>query len=223
MEMYMSDIRSPFFVIQDFISPKKCEEIISKIEVKQPDVNKEGFPIKMERHHSIIEDALFGRLKEFIPEIEERYSAKYRGTEKMVFQYYPETQGNAAENPGCENSKFIKRKWVKVKDVDLTGVLWLKDFNDKVPLDPRSEVYGGKLEFPGFNFSLVPQRGSLVIFPASPHFVTAISPVLVSQLYQIKINICISTEDDGLWFYTPSEYPYDEKRGILDSWFVEYL
>ena len=218
-----SDSKSPFFIIPDFISPKVCDDIISRIEVKQPDINKEGFPIKMERHHSSIEDALFGKLKAYIPEIEERYDAKYKATEKMIFQYYPETQGNAAENPGCENSKFIKRKWVKVKDVDLTAILWLKDFNSKVPLDPRIETYGGKLEFLGFNFSLVPQRGTLIIFPASPHFVYAISPILVSPLYQVKMNICINNKDDGLWLYQPQNFPYDQNRGMLESWFAEHL
>lgn len=219
----MSDIKSPFFVIQDFISSKKCDEILSQIEVKQPDKDKEGFPLKMERHHDEIENVLFARLKEFIPSIEERYNAKYRGTEKLLFQYFPENSNVPAEKPGCENSKFVKRKWVKYKDVDLTGVLWLKDFNNNVPLDPRTEVYGGKLEFPVYNFSLVPQRGSLVIFPASPHFITAISPILVSSLYQIKFNICISETDGGLWFYQPANFPFDEGRGPLMSWFEEFI
>lgn len=219
----MAASKSPFFVIQDFISSKKCDEIIKAVEIKQPDFDKEGTPIKMERHHSSIEDILFDRFKEFIPQIEKHYNAKYRATEKLVFQYYPENANKPAEQPGCENSKFGRRKWVKVKDVDLTGFLWLKDFNNNVPLDPRTEVYGGKLEFPVYNFSLVPQRGTLVLFPAGPHFISAISPVLVSQLYQIKFNVCLSAPDDSMWFYQPANFPFDEGRGPLNSWFEQYI
>lgn len=219
----MSYIRSPFFVIQDFISSKKCEEIVKEIEVKTPDLDKEDRPIKMERHNDLIEKLLFERFKEFIPEIEERYYAKYRATEKLVFQYFPEDSSKPAENPGCESSKYIRRKWVKVKDIDLTGILWLKDYNNQVPLDPRTEVYGGKLEFPVYNFSLVPQRGTLVLFPAGPHFISAISPVLVSQLYQVKFNVCVTEQDDNMWFYQPEKFGYDERKGPLESWFNEFI
>lgn len=219
----MSNIRSPFFVIQDFISPKKCDEILSKLEIRQPDIDKEGFPIKMERHDDELESVLFSRFKEFIPQIEERYDAKYKATEKLLFQYYPENSSKPAENPGCENSKYVRRKWVKVKNVDLTGILWLKDFNSKVPLDVRTEVYGGKLEFPLYNFSLVPQRGSLVLFPAGPHFISAISPVLVSQLYQVKFNVNLIEKDGSMWFYQPASFPFDESKGPLMSWFEEFI
>ncbi len=219
----MSLNKSPFFVLQDFISPKMCDDILSKIEIKQPDIDKEGNPIKMERHHDEIEDLLFSRFRENIKAFEEYYNINYVGTEKLLFQYYPENAKAPAEQPGCENSKFIRRKWVKVKNVDFTGILWLKDFNSQVPLDPRTEVYGGKLEFPIYNFSLVPQRGTLVLFPASPHFISAISPVLVSQLYQVKFNVCVSEKDGSMYFYQPAQFPFDEGKGALMSWFEEYI
>jgi hypothetical protein len=219
----MSYIRSPFLVIQDFISPKMCDSVLSQVEIKQPDVDKEDKPIKMERHQDELENILFSRFKEFIPSIEERYNAKYRATEKLVFQYYPENSSKPAEQPGCESSKFIRRKWVKTRDVDLTGILWLKDYNNNVPLDPRTETYGGKLEFPVYNFSLVPQRGTLVLFPAGPHFICAISPILVSPLYQVKFNVCISEKNGGMWFYQPARFLFDEKLGPLYSWFNDYI
>lgn len=217
-------MKSPFFIVQEFISPKRCEEIISKIQVNQPNFDINGDPIKLERHDAIIEDQLYAELKVFIPEIEERYSAKYKGTENMVFQYYPEFAKKPAENPGCENSKYIRKKWVKVKDVDLTGVLWLKDFNATAPIDPRIEVYGGKLEFPAYDFSLVPQAGTLVLFPAGPHFINAISPILVSDLYQVKINICIEPQEGGLWLYNPKFFPFKPgAKTAMDGWFENFI
>jgi hypothetical protein len=100
------------------------------------------------------------------------------------------------------------------KDVDLVGFVWLKDYNENVPLDPRHEVFGGKLEFPAFNFSLVPQRGTLVMFPAGPHFITVISPILLSDLYQIKLTVCINQKNGGRWLYQPSNHP-----GKWQDWF----
>ena len=216
-------IRSPFLVYPEFISPKKCQELISEIEVKSPNYDPEGNPIKMERHYLEGEDFLFSRLKTKFPEIEDRYDSTVKGVEKMIFQYFPENHKGPAENPGCENSKFMRKKWVKIKDVDLVGFLWLKDFNDQAPLDPRNEVYGGKLEFPAYNFSFAPQAGTLVIFPAGPHFITAISPILVGSLYQVKINICINPHDgSAMWMYDPKRYPAG-KGGFIESWFKEHV
>jgi hypothetical protein len=216
-------IRSPFLIYPEFISPKKCQELVSAVEVKSPNFDQNNNPLKMERHYLEGEDFIYSRLKEKIPEIEDRYDSTFKGAEKMVFQYFPENQKAPAENPGCENSKFMRKKWIKVKDVDLVGFLWLKDFNDTAPLDPRTEMFGGKLEFPAYNFSFTPQAGTLVIFPAGPHFITAISPILVGSLYQVKINLCISPNDGSLmWMYDPQKYPAG-KSGFIDSWFGEHF
>jgi hypothetical protein len=91
----------------------------------------------------------------------------------------------------------------------LVGFLWLKSYHDAVPLDPRIEVYGGKIEFPTYNFSLTPVEGTLVIYPATPHFVTAISHVMLGSLEQIKFNIKLSN-----WAYDPSNFP-----GTYKDWF----
>jgi len=94
----------------------------------------------------------------------------------------------------------------------------LKDFNSNVPLDPRHEVFGGKLEFPAYNFSLVPQRGTLVMFPAGPHFITVISPILLGSLQQIKLTVSIRAKDNGIWFYQPANFP-----GKWQDWLSEYM
>lgn len=212
------EAKSPFMVIEEFLSPKMCEEILATINVKEPDVDQDGSPIALERNHADFQTVIYNKFKEQIPSIELKYDAKYRGIVDVVFQFFPENAKKPAQGHGCENSKYVRKKWVKVKDVDLTGIIWLKNYNDSVPLDPRTEVYGGKLEFPLYNFSLVPQQGTLVIFPAGPHFINAISPVLVSDLYQIKLNIAISPSTGGLWFYQPSNF-----SGTWKDWFKEYF
>lgn len=207
-------MRSPFIIEQNFFSPKLCENIINDVQVLEPDKDIEGNPKKMERHNLFWEQEIATRFRELVPQIEEQYNADYVGLEKPLFQYYPENAKVPAEQPGCENSRYIRKKWVMYKDVDLVGFVWLKDYNDKVPLDPRFEVFGGKLEFPAFNFSLVPQRGTLVLFPAGPHFISVISPILLGDLYQVKLNVSIKMKGGGRWFYNPSQY-----KGTWQQWF----
>lgn len=207
---------SPFHVVEDFISPLQCEKIIAELGINVPSLAEDGHPLKNER---IIKDPdLLAHIQEVIIEngeaIQVRYNAQIKGMETPLFQQYFEDPKKPCEGHGCESSRFVRKKWVKTKDIDLVGYIWLKDYGNGVPLDPRFEVYGGKLEFPAYNFSLIPQRGTMVMFPAGPHFITAVSPVLVGSLEQIKFTIKLTTNDDGLWFYDPKFF-----GGTYQDWF----
>lgn len=210
-------IKSPFLVFEQFISPAKCEKLIAELGINTPSLNEAEKPLKHERilrdgEHALLLKGLMEAQKD---RIERRYEGTYTGIEAPVFQQYFENAADPCEVHGCENAKYLRKKWVKYKDVDLVGFLWLKDFNNGVPLDPAFEVYGGKLEFPAYNFSLVPQRGTLVLYPAGPHFITAISPILVGSLSQIKISVKLKS-NDGLWLYNPQNFP-----GTYQEWFEQ--
>lgn len=209
----MSEIKSPFLVYQEFLSPKLCEIVLNNVKVSEPDKDADGFPIKMERFDDESENIIFSKFQELVPELESHYNLKYKGTEKLVFQHYPDGMNGPAEQPHCESSKYLRKKWVKVQPRDLTAVLWLKDYNDTPPVEQRTEVYGGKLEFPAYNFSLVPQRGTLVVYPAGPHFISAISPVLVGGLYQVRFHIAA----EGIFLYQPENF-----KGGYQQWFEQY-
>lgn len=211
-------MKSPFIIVQDFLSPKMCEKIVDDNRITQPDLDTEGDPIKTEHFILKSEAVIAEAFRELVPTIEQQYDCAYRGLEQPVIQYFPENAKNPAVPPGCENSRYSRKKWIKYKDVDLVGFIWLKDFNDRVPLDIQYEVFGGKLEFPVYNFSLVPQRGTLVLFPAGPHFINVISPIMVGDLYQIKLNVCISPKDGGMWFYQPQDY-----GGTWQEWLEAYM
>lgn len=218
----MSNIKSPFYIVPEFISPKKCDEILDNITTR-PNENASGRPMMIERSHDAVEADIFSKFQGLIPDLEQYYDCKYRGAEQMRFQMLPENPQDTAIAPGCMNSKYLRKKWVKTADVDLTCLLWLKDYQDSVPLDPRTEVYGGKLEFPLYKFSFVPKRGTLLVYPAGPHFISVTSPVLVSDSYQVRFDLSIRDKQDSMFIYQPSNFPWSKSKGIIESWFSDHL
>jgi len=179
-------VKSPFVVVQDFISPLLCERIIDATACFSPDTDIKGKPIRTVKHNQQAEQLLMDRLSELVPSLESHYGFDYKGTEPMNVEWFPE----GSEGPvTCESSSFIKKKWVKTKDREFSGVIFLNDYQDRVPFDDTFEVYGGKLEFPQWGFGFNPQRGTLIIYPSGPHFINKTSPILVGDLYQVKIHM----------------------------------
>lgn len=208
-------IHSPFHVVENFISPLQCERIISALALKRPDIAENGQPLKHERHvPPEVGGSIISELNAIAPFIEQRYGAEVVDTPKLILQQYWENSKAPAEYHWAEGWKFARKKWTKTNAVDLVGFIWLKDFHSSVPMDPRYEVYGGKLEFPTYKFSLTPVRGTLVLYPATPHFVAAISHVMLGSLEQIKITMRLS-KDGAAWTYEPSNFP-----GTYQEWFT---
>jgi hypothetical protein len=202
-------VHSPFLVFQDFIDGATSDNIAKEAYVT-PQFTDDGVPMAIERHSDSLEDIIFSKFKPLIPDLESHYKGfSYRGTEHLVFQQFPAT-GKTAEDPHCENAVFKRKKWIRVKDRDLTGVLWLKDYKDSPPFNVETEVYGGKLEFPVYNFGFQPQKGTLVIYPANERFISLTAPILVGELQAVRFHIC----GEGMWLYDPVDYP-----GDFRTWF----
>jgi hypothetical protein len=207
---------SPFHVIENFISPMRCEQLVAQFALTEPNRTADNAPIKYE--HILPLEQIGDVLSEFDAVrsiVEQRYNAEIFGEPNFVFEQFSENPKVPAEVHGAAGWRFLRKKWTKIKDIDLVGFIWLKDYHAAVPLDPRFEVYGGKLEFPTYNFSLTPVRGTLVLFPATPHFVHAISHIMLGSLEQIKVTV--SLRNNGLPFiYNPANFP-----GDYQEWFVE--
>lgn len=203
--------KSPFVVYQEFLSPLMCEEVVDLMDVTVPDVDNYGEPQPSLRHCDKAEEIIFSRFSQLFNGIEKYYNVDYRGTEKMQFEWYP--QGSKGKLL-CDSSEFMNKKWVRTRDRDITSVLFLSDYNESAQFDSLYEVYGGKLEFPTHNFGFNPERGTLIIFPSSPHFMNAVAPVQVGDLFQVRIHIATQSP----FLYQPGDFP-----GNFLSWFPNLL
>lgn len=207
----MATAKSPFLVIQDFLSPKICEQIVTDLDFLSPDMDPDGNPLKMYRSHEGCQMVIYKKLMEQIDSISKYYGVDYKGTEEMMFEYLA---GGVTTDPICENSNYLRKKWVRVKDRDLTGVLFFSDYNQEIPFDNDFEVYGGKLEFPQHGFSFQPTRGTLVIYPSGPHFINANAEVIAGDLFQVRIHIATKLP----YLYNPREFPGDYR-----TWFKHLM
>jgi hypothetical protein len=208
-------MHSPFHVIEDLISPLRCEQLIKELGLLKPSLDEDGRPLKYERLLPPAELTMIrGALAPHRQAIEERYGSRVLDWNGM-FQQYWEDPKKPAEPIGAQGWMYSRKKWHKVRDIDLVGFLWLKDFNSSVPLDPRFEVYGAKLEFPAYDFSLTPVRGMAVFFPATPHFVHALSHVMFGSMEQILLTTKLTTPEGAAWSYDPMSFP-----GTYQEWFL---
>ncbi len=201
------NIKSPFYVVEDFISPLLCEDIVDMLDINTPNRDKNDREIKTVRTCESAETIIFDRLWKLLPSFQSYYNIQYKGTEEMVFEMFPEGSFGAS---AAENSSFIQGKWVRTKDRDLTAILFLCDYQDQPLIEAEFEVYGGKLEFPQHHFSFNPTRGVLVVFPSDPHFINATSTAYVGDLFQVRIQIAANAP----FIYDPRQFP-----GNYTNWF----
>ena len=205
----MAVAKSPFFVVQDFLSAKHCEMVVDSLGFFSADTTTDGDPIKMVRHHDDSEELIFNHLEPLVPTLEQYYEFGYRGTERMVFEFFAE--GTVSE-PLCENSNYVKKKWARTKNRDISGILFLSDYQDKTPFDSEYEVYGGKLEFPQHGFGFNPVRGTLILYPSGPHFINANAAIIAGDLHQVRFHLAANAP----YLYNPAMFPGDYRYWFKD-------
>ena len=207
----MQKVKSPFYVIEEFVSPRMCEDIVDSCDFLAANRDKEGHEIKTVKTNDQAESMIYERLLGILPELQAHYQILYKGTERVQFEWFPEgSRGDFS----CENSEFLRGKWLRTRQRDLTGVLFLSDYQDNIPFDGEFECYGGKLEFAQHKFGFNPQRGTLVVFPSAPHFINNTTEILAGDLFQARIQIAAKTP----FLYNPEAFP-----GNYTSWFAELI
>lgn len=207
----MSLSKSPFLILPEFVSPLMAEEIVDQLDFLVPDTNRSGKPLSSVKSNDEYEEVLYSELMQVKSSIERHFCVEHQATSQTMFEWYPAgSQGKIH----AENSEYLHKKWVRVRDRDLTGVVFLSDYNDRADFDDQYEVYGGKLEFPQHGFGFNPQRGTLVIFPSVPHFINTITPIQAGSLHIARFHIKTKVP----FLYDPSLFPGDFK-----SWFTDVV
>lgn len=203
--------KSPFLVVENFLSPKQSDQIVDVLNIEEPDTDPQGNPIKTIRFNHHCESIVFDKIEDIKEAVEQYYGFGWKGTTAMTFEFHPEDCANGMQ-PECSNSIYVNNKWLRNKNRDFTGFIFLSDYNDggAEDFDPQFEVYGGKLQFPQHRFSFNPQRGTMVIFPGGPHFIHSISKIMAGDLFFVKFHIVADTP----WLYDPKNFP-----GNYTTWF----
>ncbi|WAX21628.1 hypothetical protein [Stenotrophomonas phage RAS14] len=199
--------KSPFIVIDNFLTPLECEKVVERSFFNFPNEDADGRSIKSVTRNYATEDLVLERMDDIIDMMEEYYEYEHGGILPIDVEYYPER--SVPEGTRCENALY-NGKWMRVNDHDFTAVLFLKDDNMSTNFDDYYEVYGARLQFPNYNFSFHPQRGQLVIFPSSQHFLNSVLPPSIGDLYQLRMQFV------GMKPYTfdPTKFP-----GNHTTWF----
>lgn len=191
---------SPFFIIEEFISPLQCENIRNLNFVKNSKIP----------HVQTIKDGqklIINSLLDYKDEIEKRFNGVINSDIKSLFLQFPENPAIPCQSVQIDSWQLIRRKWTKIKNIDLIGLIPLKTYNSEVPIDVGFETYGSKIEFPNFNFGILPERGSLILFPSAPNFNYAISHNLLGGIEFIKIHIVLSV-DSNQWEFNMENYSF---------------
>lgn len=198
--MTQQQIRSPFVIIEEAISPYQCEQIVDSAEFIQLDVNKVNQPIMTAKHTELAHDIVRQAIETNRALIESHYNSAIINIEHTRVQWQDET---VRPVPVCDNSTRVKDKWLRVHNRDLTALVFLVDYNDKPPFDGEFEVYGGKIEFPSHNFGFNPVRGTMVIYPSDPHFTHVFSKIDLGDLFVSKTFLAL----DPPLIYQPKQFP----------------
>lgn len=136
---------------------------------------------------------------------------KHYDTKIKNFSVTSETYDEGVEEiHRADNSVYSNGNWYRNKDIDFTTIIFLKDFNTKPPLDPNTEIFGGNLEFPTFNFTFNPEAGTAVTYPAYPNFLNVFTPPKIGTNHILRI----SYESDTMFVYDHSKF-----HGKPNDWF----
>lgn len=191
--------RSPFVVLPNVLTPAQCETLIKSAKFN------ETSPI----NDQVSADQLYDALREEIPGVLEYFDIETIGQSRP--QYIQLNPGDKVE-PHCENSEYLREGWVRLRNYDLTGIIFLNDAVEAADqiVEGQQFVFGGKLEFPQYNFGFNAQRGTMIVFPSTPNFINLTTDVKLGSLHYVKFHIAAKTP----YLHDPEKFP-----GSYKTWF----
>lgn len=200
--------KSPFFIIEEFVSPLQCEDIVFRLDNRFPQYDGDDNVKCTQKLNTLTENRIMPVFLDVIPMLESYFDFEYAGTTKFNFNWYPAGYNN--QEIICENSVNTNTGWKRVNEYDFTCFIFLNDHQEKIPFDPMYEVSGGKHEYPTHGFGFNPKRGTLIVHPSAPNFSYAISPILEGELNVVRFNLAA----EELYNYKMENF-----KGDYNTWF----
>lgn len=187
--------------------------MLDTLEFRDPDTSDPGgtIPLPQTIHNQLCQQIIIDRIvdADIISKIEQHYRGfTFKGSTKFDFTQLEQGCGGIPAHG--ENCQFLGGKWAQIKPYDLTATISLNESNTKAPFDDQYEVYGGKHEFINHSFGFMPERGTMIIHPSSPHFINAHAPIKRGALTIVKFHLVSNVP----MIYQPSDYP-----GNYTNWF----
>lgn len=202
----MSKTKSPFLIVEEFISPMMCDRLLDCVEFLTPDLDVNLKETRTSKFSEPADELIYLHLQQLKQQVSTYYSAQIKGTEPVEYVWLP---AGAQTEVLCENSEYIRKKWLMTRNRSFTGVIMLSSHTDSRNLE-YDEVYGGKYEFPQWGFGFQPIKGSLFVYPSGPHFLNAVSRVEAGDLFYAKFHFVTQQP----WMFNPSDFP-----GNYQTWF----
>ena len=200
----MSNVKSPFLIYSNFISPLMCSKLLTDIEQLAED---DGLCLLKSKIN--LTTLCSDKIKELLPNIMNHYEITIN--DMTPPSLYELKQGSEI-SPNCDNSRHLNGKWVQIFPRDISGYIALCNYNDNIPFDDTFEVYGGKFEFPQHEFGFNPQIGTLILYPSGPHFIHKNTTIECGSLYYIQFFL----KSVDPYLYNPANFP-----GDYTTWFRE--
>lgn len=203
-------IKSPFLIIENFLSPLECDNILTYCSNIFPDEDNTGKEIKTVVKNALMQSRVWKRTEEYYNFIEKYYNVSISEQTSVDIEIYPE--GCSQEKVRCENSAFINNSWKIINDYDFTVIVFLKSYNDTKEFDRDFECYGGKLEFLNHKFGFNPIQGNAIIFPSNQYFLNCTTSPKAADMLQLRYNLIC----DNKFKYDPTKY-----AGTYSDWFPD--
>lgn len=200
--------KSPFILDENFLSPETCEEIILSMRHTVPNRDHRNNPIKTIKFNPIAELRLMPLIDDLLDKAEEYYDTTIVNTKEFAFEWYAD--GYNAITPTSDNSNFLGGKWIKMKDIDFTIIIFLSSSKGSDLYDTVTESFGGNLEFINHDLTLSPTAGTMLMFPANHYFLNTVSDVSLGNCNFVRIHVTSSTP----YQYSPAKFPGDRR-----TWF----
>ena len=200
--------KSPFILIEDFISYEQCEDIVLNLKHTIPNRDAKNHPIKTIKTNQLAEIRVMAAVDALLDKAEEHYRFKTLNVSPFNFEWMAE--GFQGENPKPDNGMFFNGKWVKSKDIDFTILIFLSTSKNTSITDTLMESFGGKLEFFNHNLTITPKAGTMIMFPSNEHFLNAFTEVSLGNLNVIRCHITAKEP----FVYKSADWPGDYR-----TWF----